>query len=62
MTTCGWCATEAEGKTCPGCGHRADLPRAECDCPRCEQRRAAEDAEELKNLPPTDVEPEDIPF
>ena len=22
-------------RTCPGCGHRADLPRLDCDCGRC---------------------------
>jgi hypothetical protein len=24
---------------CFGCGHRADVPMAECDCPKCEFRR-----------------------
>jgi hypothetical protein len=40
---------------------RADLCRADCDCPRC--RPAKDEADLLRRLPPTDCDPEeDIPF
>lgn len=37
---CSWChALVWSGSTprtyCPTCGHRADVPRADCDCPKC---------------------------
>jgi hypothetical protein len=34
---CSWCCAmvDAGTKTCPHCGHRADLPRLECDCLKC---------------------------
>lgn len=37
---CSWCLepNEIEGGSetfCHGCGHRADVPCAECDCPEC---------------------------
>ena len=39
MITCSWCherndCTERPTLCCK-CGHRADLPRLECDCRRC---------------------------
>lgn len=27
--------TAGTPRHCPGCGHRADLPREDCDCPDC---------------------------
>ena len=37
--TCSWCHELDEMKQgptlCKKCGHRADLPRLECDCRRC---------------------------
>lgn len=38
--SCSWCHrsnrvyANARG-ICDGCGHRADLPRLDCDCPQC---------------------------
>lgn len=34
---CSWCqaSNPFTTKYCPTCGHRADLPRACCDCPQC---------------------------
>ena len=43
---CSWCHTmnatrmtenykEIQVTFCKECGHRADVPRMECDCPRC---------------------------
>jgi hypothetical protein len=37
--TCSWCHTEnvIDGPTrCRSCGHRADLPRMDCDCDFCQ--------------------------
>lgn len=44
--TCSWChalvwAAPASAASCPDCGHRADLARAACDCPRCRGRHAS---------------------
>lgn len=36
---CGWCGTTGDAKRCARCGHRADLPRAICDCGICAARR-----------------------
>ena len=39
--SCNWCHTLNEikglpwGDFCSNCGHRADLPRTECDCDEC---------------------------
>ena len=37
--SCSWChelvSMEALPAICPTCHHRADLPRALCDCPQC---------------------------
>jgi hypothetical protein len=38
--TCSWCHAWNEisldgDPWCAHCGHRADLPRAACDCPKC---------------------------
>lgn len=37
LVSCSWCENlNAEGrKFCANCGHRADLPRVKCDCPKC---------------------------
>lgn len=34
---CYWCQSlnAPNTKYCPACGHRADLPRESCDCPKC---------------------------
>jgi hypothetical protein len=38
-TTCSWChrpnTIDTTPTYCPACGHRADVCRLECDCPRC---------------------------
>ena len=55
LVSCSWChaMNDIHGRTnplCKDCGHRADVERTKCDCPKCsrtpEQRR--EDAE--KNM------------
>jgi hypothetical protein len=35
--SCSWCheLNPLTARTCPSCGHRADLPRLACDCRRC---------------------------
>jgi len=39
--TCGWCHELVNVRAgglptyCPRCGHRADVARIDCDCPRC---------------------------
>jgi hypothetical protein len=40
--TCSWChrlniidPVAEQRRYCPDCGHRADVPRLECDCSRC---------------------------
>jgi hypothetical protein len=42
--SCSWCGAmneiEAERRNFCACGHRADLPRAHCDCERCAHGRA----------------------
>lgn len=38
---------------CRGCRHRADRPRAECDCPRCARRPG-------RAPPPPGVTPADL--
>lgn len=43
---CSWCgrfnAVAGRGwPTCGGCGHRADLPRIDCECERCARAWAA---------------------
>ncbi len=40
--SCAWCHTmnPARQKVCSACEHRADLPRQDCDCPRCVKSRA----------------------
>lgn len=43
--TCSWCHElndVSTGRFCTRCGHRADLPRMECDCPRCRPQTSAE--------------------
>lgn len=37
LKICSWCHTAVPlgTKTCPDCGHRADLPRLKCDCLKC---------------------------
>lgn len=40
MTSCSWCHTlndTGRFTFCETCGHRADLPRMECDCGQCQQ-------------------------
>jgi predicted amidophosphoribosyltransferase len=36
---CSWCHTAvlvtALRNYCPTCGHRADVARVDCDCPKC---------------------------
>lgn len=32
---CGRAELPADTITCPGCGHRADMPWGRCDCPAC---------------------------
>jgi hypothetical protein len=43
VRTCSWChKANRIGRPptyCAGCGHRADLPRAACDCAECRRRR-----------------------
>jgi hypothetical protein len=46
ILTCSWC-NEANDKLkqaikvfCWSCGHRADVPRVECDCRQCRAREA----------------------
>jgi hypothetical protein len=40
---CPWCheLNPAGESDCQRCGHRADLPRASCDCPHCRRLRVA---------------------
>ena len=40
---CSWChpMVEAGARNCPQCGHRADLPRLECDCLKCRITRGS---------------------
>ena len=47
--TCPWCEEESEKKKgdtlklfCWSCGHRADVPKVECDCRRCLVKHAGE--------------------
>lgn len=44
---CSWCheANELDGRKvyCWSCGHRADVPRVECDCRKCRNERAGLD-------------------
>ena len=39
--SCSWChaTNQMTGGPvfCRDCGHRADVPRLDCDCPRCRQ-------------------------
>jgi predicted Zn-ribbon and HTH transcriptional regulator len=65
MTTgrsCSWCRTcnamLLVGPTfCRQCGHRADLPRLDCDCLACRRQRARAEAAALERL--KDHEPEE---
>jgi len=47
LVTCSWCheSNEHRGdglKTyCFSCGHRADVPRVDCDCRRCRRVKSA---------------------
>jgi hypothetical protein len=46
-TTCSWCHEENDVSQPPvfcKCGHRADLPRIECDCPKCKKAKQASDS------------------
>lgn len=36
---CPWCSTITAQAKCPGCGHRSDRPRGQCDCVLCAGRR-----------------------
>jgi predicted amidophosphoribosyltransferase len=38
---CPWCHTPVDmaDQFCPHCGHRADLPRQECTCIKCQLTR-----------------------
>ena len=43
--TCSWCHESNERRKgdqrkvyCWSCGHRADVPRAECDCRKCRNK------------------------
>lgn len=47
--TCSWCHT-LSGAAIPGykvwcneCGHRADVARLDCDCPKCERELTPEE-------------------
>lgn len=49
IASCSWCHAMNERTTgevvyCCECGHRADLPRSECDCPRCTATPAEREA------------------
>lgn len=35
MQSCSFCHTMTDQRTCPNCGHRADVARVQCDCPQC---------------------------
>jgi hypothetical protein len=42
-TTCSWCHELYDlsaVRFCTHCGHRADLPRMDCDCQRCRRQTA----------------------
>lgn len=48
-TMCSWCHELTAERYCPTplCGHRADLPRMECDCPTCRRHESPKDADGL---------------
>jgi NADH pyrophosphatase NudC (nudix superfamily) len=39
LVSCSWCHELVEVRAriqyCPTCGHRADVARVDCDCPKC---------------------------
>ncbi len=39
--SCSWCheTVDIAARYCPCCGHRADLPRTQCNCSRCRSIR-----------------------
>lgn len=46
LQSCSWCHeindVGAGATLCCGCGHRADVARADCDCSRCLPRSASD--------------------
>ena len=59
--SCSWChhmngLDNPAQVHCTECGHRADLPRAECNCPRCKptgeerERQRAQRAADMAEL------------
>lgn len=44
IVACSWCHATARAfkgpSWCSTCGHRADVARADCDCPTCQPAKA----------------------
>lgn len=42
-TMCSWCHEMSADRDCENCGHRADLPRLDCDCAKCRRHEQPRD-------------------
>lgn len=53
--SCSWCHStnsldHPQVRFCSECGHRADLPRMECDCPQCTATPALRQAQAQRDM------------